>query len=151
MYIVDREKGNQLDVFVKEWDRKPLSSEFNFVWRYEETVYGLFLQDGDSPLGMVGISYYHDELRIEINLLETARSHRGKHKKYDRVAGCLIAFVAEKALEMGEFTMVSLVAKTQLITHYCEAYGFVQVFGQLLVLEGEYLTTMIENYGDALS
>jgi hypothetical protein len=63
-------------------------------------------------------------LYTEIKLIESARENVGANKKYDRVAGTLLAFACKEAFRNGYFGMVFLIPKTGLITLYINKYGF---------------------------
>jgi len=69
----------------------------------------------------------------------------GKFKKYERVAGILIAFACKESFVSGFYGFVSLVPKTKLIKHYIEKYGFKQ-FGRHLAVEFESSEKLINKY-----
>ena len=89
---------------------------------------------------------YPEEKRIEIKLLANSIDNQGKNKKYDRIAGCMIAFACRlsKAKYRG-YACVSLVPKTELIQYYIRKYHMVNA-GWQLYLEGEQLNNILKEY-----
>jgi len=74
-------------------------------------------------LGVMGLFDVPEEGRIEIKLLVNSKENQGRHKLYDRVAGCLIAYACYLATTKYEDGVcVSLVPKTNLIKHYMQKY-----------------------------
>lgn len=72
-------------------------SRFYFNWKTEKEndVYKLVL--GDDILGVMSCRYREDE-RMEIVLLAASKNNRGRNKRYDHVAGNLIAFACREGL-----------------------------------------------------
>ena len=96
-------------------------------------------------LGLLSLKDIKDELRIHINLIEISEKNRGQGKKYDRIAGCLIAYACELSFDKSYDGFVSLVPKTRLINHYCKHYGFEQ-YGRQLGLGYEASINLIKKY-----
>ena len=70
----------------------------------------------------------------------------GKIKKYEGIAGCLIAFVGGIALEKYfEHACISLLPKTELRSHYKSKYGMVDG-GPQLFLDGFRLHAIVNKY-----
>ncbi|MBO9727339.1 MAG: hypothetical protein J7623_01745 [Chitinophaga sp.] len=126
---------------------KSEKKRFDFEWEQEliHNVYKQTLFNDDSILGLMSVLIYEAERRVEIKLLELARENRGKTKLYDRVAGNLITFACQLSFKSGFDGFVSLIPKTELISHYIEKYHFRPV-GKHLVLEGSSSDALITEY-----
>lgn len=119
-------------------------SQFWFNWEKERAfdVYKLRIRS-HNILGLLSLKCHPEESRIEIRLLAVSKENRGRKKKFDHVAGNLIAFACIKAITLfGEWACVSLVPKTQLINHYMMKYEMVQA-GQSLFTDGRELIKLI--------
>ena len=152
MHVIELRTGrvhNAEVLKVNENDYKILTSKlFFFQWKKEKTSSATYklVTTNDQILGAISLIRFDDEYRIEIKLLAVAIENKGKGKKYDRVAGCLIAFAAAEALGLyGELGCVSLVPKTELKQHYISKYGMTDA-GWQLYLEGKYLLRLIKTY-----
>lgn len=127
---------------VNEEDLKMIEEqgEFEFDWRKETTtylVYKLKLFDDDKILGLISLKDVPREYRLHIQLLESSNSNKGKSKKYDYIAGCLIAHACEIAFNKNYDGFVSLKPKTEIISLYQNKYGFTSM--------GQYLFTELSN------
>lgn len=123
-------------------------SKFWFNWKEEKTfkVYKLCLKKSDCILGLISLEVFPEESRIEIRLLAVSKENRGMGKKYDCIAGNLIAFAGIEAIKMfGEMACISLIPKTELIRHYMDEYGFM-IAMKSLYLEGTKLLELIKKY-----
>lgn len=85
------------------------------------------------------------ELRIHLNLIESAKIHQGKDKQLEGIPGCLFAFAAKVAFEKGYNGFLSLLPKAQLIDHYVRMYGFTQ-YGRYLAIEAEASMQLITKF-----
>lgn len=63
-----------------------------------------------------------------MDLIESAKFSKGKHKLYLGVSGNLVAFACKVSFELGFDGIVSFVAKTALISHYQQTMG-AKLFG----------------------
>ncbi|PQJ11706.1 N-acetyltransferase [Flavipsychrobacter stenotrophus] len=124
------------------------AKQFFFQWKKERApaiTYKLVILN-EQLLGVISLIRYDSEYRIEIKLLAVSTDNKGKSKKYDRVAGCLIAFAASEALTLyGELGCVSLIPKTELKQHYIRQYGMIDA-GWQLYLEGRQLLQLLKAY-----
>jgi hypothetical protein len=77
--------------------------------------------------------------------VEISEANKGKKKKIDRIAGCLLAFAVQVAFEKGYSGFTSLIPKTELISLYVEKYGFSQ-YGRQLAIEGKAAIALIQKY-----
>ena len=123
------------------------SGQFEFDWTKEKEhhVFKIVKKDEDEILGLLSIINYPKEWRIHVNLVENSNDNKGKDKKVDKIAGCLLAFAARLAFEKGYLGFVSLVPKTELIGLYVKKYGF-SVFGNQLAIERQASIDLIEKY-----
>jgi len=127
-----------------------LKRHYSFDWKLFKDKLEIFkLYTEDQPeriLGVVGIIDVPDEMRIEIKLIANLLEHVGRAKKYEGIAGCLIAFIGRKAVSKYEgLACVSLVPKTELIAHYEKKY-YMHYAGWQLYLEGTLLRKLIKEY-----
>ena len=137
---------------LEKGDQKKIrdSDQFDFDWKLEKkkknNLYKLYLLDEkDEILGLLSLEDIKEELRIHINLIEVSAKNIGRGKKYDRIAGSLIAYACQLSFDKSYDGFISLIPKTRLIDHYCKKYGFEQ-FGRQLGLGYEASITLIKNY-----
>lgn len=123
------------------------SGQFEFDWTKEKKhhVFKIVKNKEEEILGLLSVINYSKEWRIHINLLESSNANKGKDKKIDRIAGCLLAFAARLAFEKGYLGFVSLIPKTELIDLYIKKYGF-SLFGNQLAIEKQASIDLIEKY-----
>ena len=96
-----------------------------FDWKTEKNqeVYKLQIRGSNDILGLISIDRIPEEWRIHIRLLTVSKENKCKKKKYDKIAGNLIAFVSKIAvLEFGELACISLRPKSEIAKHYIEKY-----------------------------
>lgn len=136
---------------VEDDDFKLLAKkQYSFDWKSFKgklAIFKLYIEDEpDKILGVVGIVDVPDEKRIEIKLIANSRENMGKKKKYEGIAGCLIAFVGRIATnKYGGLACISLIPKTELISHYETKYRM-KYAGWQLYLEGDELRVLINEY-----
>lgn len=110
------------------------ATEYKFNWHLYKgkAVYKLRLINETAILGLIHIIPYPQEgyQFLQIDLLEVGQSNRGKHKTYDKIAGCLIAFACKQSFVTGCTGVVMLIAKTQIANLYHAAYGFEYIGGK---------------------
>ena len=116
-------------VDVGELSEIDASGRFGFEWKRERgnEVFKINLKNETEVLGLVSLIDIPREMRIHVNLLELEKSHIGKNKKIDWIAGCLLAFAANRAFEKKYEGFVSLFPKTELIDVYVNKYGFAKL------------------------
>lgn len=138
-----------LEVLESELDEIDESGRFGFKWSKEagNHIFKIVSREilNGPPLGLISISNHPEELRIHIDLLENTEENKGKDKKVDRIAGCLLAFAVGLSFEKGYLGFTSLVPKTELIDLYVEKYGFTQ-YGRQLAIEGDDGIKLIQKY-----
>lgn len=149
MFVVETQTGKKVKVKISPFEISEFAKLENFVfdWRNEKQyeTYKLSLSSNSEILGLLSIHRIVEELRIEIRLLEISKGNIGKTKKYDRIAGILIAFTCKESFQNGFYGFVSLIPKTRLIKHYVEKYGFLQ-FGKHLAIELETSELLMNRY-----
>jgi hypothetical protein len=153
MKIIEVETGQVYAVDinpVEEKDFKTLTKQrFSFNWKSVRLWldnHKLQISERKNILGVMGLLDFPAEERIEIKLLASAIENCGNRKKYDRIAGCLIAFACLKAkTKYGDGACVSLIPKTMLTRHYMEKYHMLSG-GRQLYLEKESLENLISEY-----
>jgi len=147
--VCDVKEKKRVNVSISLIEKKELVNlkEFEFDWQQEveHEIYKLTVSKSTEVIGLMSFERYFEELRIEIRLLEISRQHVGKLKKYERVAGILIAFACKESFVSGFYGFVSLVPKARLIQHYKTKYGFKQ-FGRHLAVEFESSEKLINKY-----
>jgi len=149
MFVLDTHTDEEAKVNISQFEVSEAKSleNFEFDWSKEAAyeTYKLSLTSDGQILGLLSFSRVIEELRIEIRLLEISSKNRGKGKKYDRIAGILIAYACKESFQNGFYGFVSLVPKTRLIKHYEEKYGF-QQFGKHLAVELETSEFLMNRY-----
>jgi len=130
-------------------DFKILKKErYFFDWKKEKhhEVYKLQIKGMSDILGLVSIERIPEEWRIHIRLLTVSKENKGREKKYDKITGNLMAFVAKIALrEFGELACVSLRPKSQIARHYMETYNM-NLTGLTLSMEIPEILALINLY-----
>lgn len=111
----------------------------------DNEVYKLSINKTKEVVGLISLVRFPKELRIEIRLLELNKENIGKTKKYDRVAGILIAYACNLSFIAGFFGYISLVPKTKFVNHYTLKYGFEKV-GKHIAIDMEKSEALINKY-----
>jgi hypothetical protein len=122
---------------------------YSFSWkslRHISTIYKLLIEGEEDILGVMALVDFPFEKRTEIRLLASSVENQGRNKKYDRIAGCLIGFACSQAkLKYLHEACVSLVPKTELVSHYMEKYQM-QNAGWQLYLDDKKLNDLLKEY-----
>jgi hypothetical protein len=152
MKIIDLSTGEKhsVEILPVEIDEfKTLRKDrYFFDWQIEKNkeVYKLQIKGSSDILGLVSIERIFEEWRIHIRLLTVSKENKGKGKKYDKIAGNLIAFVAKIAIrEYGELACVSLRPKSQIAQHYIDKYNM-NITGMTLSIEVPEIISLINLY-----
>ncbi len=138
-----------LELEEDEYKKVKKSKQFEFDWSKEKENHVFKIikseeEDGEI-LGLLSVINIPDELRIHVNLIENSNDNKGKTKKVDRVAGCLLAFAVQMSFEKGYLGFTSLIPKTELIGLYVNKYGFSQ-YGRQLAIEQQDAIKLIQKY-----
>jgi hypothetical protein len=142
MYILRVETGENVEVVIEPviaGDYKCIkkSKRFpDFDWEKEKVneVVKIRAKDSDEILGLMSLIDFRAEMWIKINLLQTSAENVGQNKRYERIAGCLIAYACKQAFIRGYDGTVALQPKTELVKHYMNKYGM-QIGGKHLFTE----------------
>lgn len=155
MKLLDLETQTEFEAKIKDVSEEDFqtirkSKQFQFDWSAEKRnqVFKMVRADEEREqkiLGLLSVSNIKDEFRIHVNLLEVSEDNKGRKKKIDRIAGCLLAFAVQIAFEKGYSGFTSLIPKTELIGWYKEKYGFSQ-YGRQLAIEGKAAISLIQKY-----
>lgn len=153
MLLSDKNTGKSLKSVIEkieeiDYDEIRKSKEYIFNWQEESEneVYKIFLEEDESEiLGLISLIDYPSEYRIHLNLIEVGLKNRGRNKRIENIAGCLIAFACQLAFERDYFGFVSLKPKTKLVDLYQNVYGF-RRYGILLAVEQESSRKLIKKY-----
>ena len=156
IYILDKINGELVKAEIVLFDRKntPLKKDgWSFNWRQlskEENGQLYFLRMINSPdqiEGALCLKFEYDMLIMEV--LELAPHNIGQRKKrYDYVAGCLIAFGCRESFKIeGDYKgFLTFVSKTNLIKWYAEKYGAELALGQRMFIDWDMGEKLIEKY-----
>lgn len=149
MKIIDVSTGEKhsVDILPVEIDEyKTLRKDgYFFDWKIEKNqeVYKLQIKGSSDILGLVSIERIPQEWRIHIRLLTVSKENK---KKYDKIAGNLIAYVAKIAIrKFGELACVSLRPKSQIAQHYIDKYNM-NITGMTLSIEVPEIIDLINLY-----
>lgn len=153
MAIIEVATGRRLAASISplvDKDFKQITKKGHFFdWKKETGIADLFkltLQGDSEILGLLALTDFPREFRMQIHLLSVSRKNLGKNKKYEGIAGCLIAFAGRVAIsKYFEQACISLLPKTELRSHYKSKYGMLDG-GPQLFLEGARLHAIIKMY-----
>ena len=131
MAIIEVATGRKLTASIsplEDIDFKQITKKrYFFDWKKEKGAGELFkltLQGESEILGLLALKDFPTEFRMQIHLLCVSRENYSKGKKYDGIAGSLIAFAARTAIgKYFEDACISLLPKTELRAHYKSKYG----------------------------
>ena len=135
---------------LEDTDFKQITQKrYFFGWKKEKGAGELFkltLQGELEIFGLLALKDFHREFRMQLHLLCVSRETHGKGKKYEGIAGSLIAFAGRTAIsKYFEQACISLLPKTELRAHYKSKYGMIDG-GPQLFLEGARLHAIIKKY-----
>jgi hypothetical protein len=129
MNVLETSSGIQRPVEViplEDADYKTLTkSRYFFDWKIErdQEVYKLRIVGSNEILGLISLERIPQEWRVHIRLLTVSIENKGREKRYDKIAGNLIAFAAKIAVrDYAEYACISLRPKSQITQHYIEKY-----------------------------
>jgi hypothetical protein len=149
MTVKDLQTGKFLNVKVIEIGKNQLSQfrkkEYFFEWKAERdyAVVGQFLSTEKKPIGLMSFEQIVSDKRIHIRLICANRVNVGKNKRYAGIVGNMMVYASMESLRLfGAEACVTLLPKTELTKHYCQAYGF-RVRGKILSLELKEILVLI--------
>ncbi len=156
MYILNR-KGNVLveaEIVQATKGNIPLKKDgWNFNWgklakeTYSDTYLLRTLHSPEQTEGALHLKIEHEMLVMDA--LEIAPHNVGKkNKKFDHVAGCLIAFACRESfkIEGNYYGYLTFVAKTKLVNLYTTKYGAEVAMGQRMFIDLSAGNKLINKY-----
>jgi hypothetical protein len=94
--------------------------------------------------GLISITEREDY--VYMHLIESAPFNLGRKKVYVGVPGNLVAFACRLSFHRGFEGYVSFTSKTQLIEHYQNTLGAINVGGHLMVINTDAALKLIDKY-----
>ncbi len=156
VYILDviNDKLVKAEIVVPEPNEIPLKKDgWNFNWRElskEKNSRMLILRTiGLNPSVEGAVQLKTENEMLIMNALEIAPHNIGrKNKKYDYVAGCLIAFACKESFKLNSAYkgFLTFMAKTSLIKWYSKKYGASAGLGQRMYIDNENGLKLINEY-----
>ena len=153
MAVIEVATGRKLTASIsplEDTDFKQITKKrYFFDWKKEKGARELFkltVQGESEILGLLALKDFPREFRMQIHLLCVSRENHGKGKKYEGIAGSLIAFASRTAIsKYFDQACISLLPKTELRAHYKSKYVMMDG-GPQLFLEGGRLQAIIKKY-----
>lgn len=152
--ILDVIKGELVksEIVVSEKKSLPLKKDgWNFNWKQlskEGVIYVLRTVDSPNEIeGALCLKVEHEMLIMDA--LELAPHNIGRNsKRYDYVAGCLIAFACRESFKLsGPYKgFLTFVSKSSLIKWYSQKYGAELALGQRMFIDWGNGERLIEKY-----
>jgi hypothetical protein len=104
------------------------------------------MEGSNDILGLLSVERIVAEWRIHTRLLTVSIENKGRGKRYDDIAGNLIAYVSKLAVEeFGALACVSLKPKTRIEGHYIDRYNMNST-GITLSLEVPEMPDLVNRY-----
>jgi hypothetical protein len=94
--------------------------------------------------GLISLEVKSDH--VFMHLVESAPFNKGKTKLYSGVPGNLVAFACKLSFQRGHGGNVAFISKTQLIDHYKESLGAINVGGRLMIINSDAAFKLINRY-----
>ncbi len=155
VYILEKNSNRLLEakIVLAEKNEIPLKKDgWNFNWRQlskegETRLYILKLIRSDRSVEGAMLLKIAEGMLI-MDVLEVAPYNIRKTKRYDYVAGSLIAFACRESFKLeGNYKgFLTFVSKTELIDWYIEKYGAELALGQKMFIDWENGNKLIEKY-----
>lgn len=158
MYILDK-KINKLvecEIRIATKEDLPLKKDgWSFNWklalRSENSRIYILSTTNERKQIQGALQLKEFEGMVVMELLEVHPENRGsKNKKYDYVAGCLIAFACSQSfLNEGNYRgFLTFTSKTELIDMYRTKYGAVLTIGNRMYIDPDQGMTLMNEYLD---
>ena len=156
VYILETKSNRLIEANIVDAERKnvPLKKDgWNFNWKQlvqEQDAQTFILKTIELPQSVEGALHLKVESGMLImDVVEIAPHNIGKNKKrYDYIAGCLIAFACRESFKLrGSYKgFLTFVSKTSLIKWYSEKYGATLALGQRMFINPEAGEKLINKY-----
>ena len=154
MYVFDTSSGKRFKVEIlplESVDFKSITKKrYFFDWKLElgYEIYKLKIKGSNDIIGLISIERIPEEWRIHVRLLTVSIENKGVNKRFDKIVGNLLAFVAVIAVkDYGFLACVSLKPKTKIAKHYIDKYNM-NITGMTLSLEVPEILNLIKDYTD---
>jgi len=127
---------------------------WNFNWRAlgkikSSIIYKIILSENPEQIeGLIMLTLINNEM-LFMNNIEIAPHNIGSDKKYDNVAGCLLAFGCRESFTHGEGNykgFLSFESKTELIQIYQNKYGASIAIGHKMYFNPESGKQLMKKY-----
>ncbi|MBY0481723.1 MAG: hypothetical protein K2Q21_10230 [Chitinophagaceae bacterium] len=130
---------------------------WNFNWKKllkNENTKTVMLRLVETPQtieGVLQLKNYGNMLIMDV--IEIAPHNIGPHKKYEHVAGCLIAYACRESFKTeGNYRgYLTFVSKTNLIKWYTSKYGAKLAIGQKMYIDPDKGSELIDKYLNKLN
>ena len=150
---ISKNKKIKADIIPAGRNQMPLKKDgWNFNWRQlikNENTATFILKLVEAPQTIEGVV----QLRIEagmliMDLVEIAPHNVGKNKRYEDVAGCLIAFACRESFRLeGPYKgFLTFESKTVLMDWYAGKYGAHHTIGRKMHIDPQQGRTLIDKY-----
>jgi len=156
IYILDRINGKLIESEITPIGKKTIllkKDGWNFNWRQmsgEENGKTFVLRAINTPNQIEGALQLKNEYNMLVmDALELAPHNLGqKKKRYDYVAGCLIAYACKESFKVvGDYKgFLTFVSKTNLIECYTKKYGAELALGQRMFIDWKSGERLVEKY-----
>ncbi len=141
MFVVEVAARRRLEVEARPIDAEDLRGlgrDWKFDWtrrvRKAEVFKLIAPESPETVLGLVALVRRTDH--VEVALLESRPDSVGDGKRFDGIAGCLLASAVRLSLRLGFDGCLALDAKTRLIKTFERDYGFSRLGqSQRMILE----------------
>lgn len=155
--VLNKKTGEEEIAEIKRIARNelPLKKDgWNFNWRELFKIEGseIFkisrLESPKQIEGIVMLTMFNEEM-LFMNNIEVAPHNIGEGKRYENVAGCLLAFVCRESFEKGKgnyYGFLSFDSKTELIGLYHNKYGASIAVGHKMYFDPEAGKKLMEKY-----
>jgi hypothetical protein len=123
---------------------------WQFDWRLElkhpeRDVYKLTIVNNQTIIqGLISLEVKSDH--VFMHLVESAPFNKGKTKLYSGVPGNLVAFACKLSFQRGHEGNIAFISKTQLIDHYTESLGAINVGERLMIIDSAAALKLINRY-----
>lgn len=152
MFVINQSTGekHQIGISLVEGDdfKKLTKTRYFFHWKTEQKfeVYKLCIKGTNDIIGLISLEQIPEEWRIHIRLLTVSIENKGRNKKYQRIAGNLIAHASKIAVKKyAEYACVSLRPKTEIALHYVNKYDM-RMTSMTLSIEVPEILNLINKY-----
>ena len=146
--------GDVFDTDIFQLSGKDIKQINKAVWQFnwqeqlklsERETYKLVIKNNPKIIqGLISLSDQGDH--IYMHLIESAPFNLGRNKIYVGIPGNLVAFACRIAFHRGFEGYVSFTAKTMLIEHYQKTLGAKNIGGNLMVINTEAASRLIDKY-----